>query len=73
MARPPLRAAGYGIFNFVGCVTGGIMTLLAGMLKQQIGLNGSMQFAAVLTMFAVVPLFLIARATLRARAATVQT
>jgi len=61
IAQPQLRAAGYGIFNMVGCLTGGVMTLVAGLLKQRIGLNGSMLFAAVLTFFAIALLVPFAR------------
>jgi MFS family permease len=47
-ARPEVRATGYGIFNFAGCVAGGAMAAAAGVLKPMIGLAGSIEIAAVL-------------------------
>ena len=41
------RATGYGILNFTGCVLGGLMTYLAGVLKDaNIGLEKVFQFCA---------------------------
>jgi hypothetical protein len=39
VARPDLRATGYGVFNLVGCLAGGAVTLLAGALKEAVGLG----------------------------------
>lgn len=47
IARPDLRATGYGIFNCVGCVVGGLMAMVAGGLKSTLGLAASFELAAV--------------------------
>jgi dipeptide/tripeptide permease len=46
IARPELRAAGYGVFNCGGCLAGGVMAAAAGVLKSSIGLEGSMRWSA---------------------------
>ncbi len=46
IARPDLRATGYGIFNCAGCIAGGVMAAVAGGLKDALGLNASFQMAA---------------------------
>ncbi len=43
-----LRATGYGIFNLVGCIVGGTMAALAGLLKNSIGISGSLQISALI-------------------------
>jgi predicted MFS family arabinose efflux permease len=48
IARPELRATGYGIFNCGGCLAGGLMAAVAGGLKSALGLNASFQMAAVI-------------------------
>jgi MFS transporter, Spinster family, sphingosine-1-phosphate transporter len=48
VAKPLLRATGYGLFNFVGCITGGAMASIAGALKASVGLSGMMQAAGLL-------------------------
>ena len=48
IARPDLRATGYGIFNCAGCLTGGVMAALAGYLKAALGLNAAFLAAAFL-------------------------
>lgn len=48
VARPELRATGYGIFNLVGCLAGGTMAAAAGALKPAIGLSGAIEMSAVL-------------------------
>lgn len=48
IARPDLRATGYGIFNCVGCLVGGTMAALAGALKAALGLTAAFQLAAVI-------------------------
>ena len=60
IARPELRATGYGIFNCAGCIAGGVMAAVAGGLKSTLGLSASFQIAAVI-------LFLSAIALLRLR------
>lgn len=46
VARPALRATGYGIFNCVGCIAGGCVTLVTGWMKTHGGLSVAFQFAA---------------------------
>jgi MFS family permease len=46
VARDGLRSTGYGIFNFAGCVAGGLVALLAGVLKNALGLAAAFQIAA---------------------------
>ena len=46
IAPAELRAGGYGVFNFGGCLTGAIMTALAGWLKTSVGLAGSIEASA---------------------------
>jgi MFS family permease len=48
VARPELRSTGYGVFNFAGCLAGGIMAPLAGWLKQSIGIEGSFLGVSIL-------------------------
>jgi MFS family permease len=46
VARDDLRSTGYGIFNFAGCLAGGVVAALAGALKAAIGLGAAFQIAA---------------------------
>jgi MFS family permease len=46
MAPVSLRAPGYGVFNCGGCLTGAVMTALAGVLKSRFGLAGSIEASA---------------------------
>jgi hypothetical protein len=46
VARDGLRSTGYGIFNFAGCIAGGFVALLAGVLKEALGLAAAFQIAA---------------------------
>ena len=64
VARPHIRATGYGIFNLFGCVVGGAMAAAAGALKPAIGLSGSIQISALLLLATAFALLLVAR-TLR--------
>jgi len=48
VARDDLRSTGYGIFNFAGCLAGGIVATLAGALKNVIGLAPAFQVAAAI-------------------------
>ena len=52
-----LRATGYGLFNLAGCIVGGTMAALAGVLKSAIGLGGALQVSAVLLLVAAVVLW----------------
>jgi hypothetical protein len=42
-----LRATAYGIFNFTSCVCGGVMALVAGMLKDSVGLAVAIEISAL--------------------------
>ncbi|HWC00747.1 MAG TPA: MFS transporter [Bryobacteraceae bacterium] len=46
IAPRDLRAGGYGVFNCAGCLTGAVMTALAGWLKAGFGLAGSIEASA---------------------------
>jgi MFS family permease len=46
VARDELRSTGYGVFNFAGCLAGGAVALLAGALKNALGLAAAFQIAA---------------------------
>jgi predicted MFS family arabinose efflux permease len=48
IARPDLRATGYGIFNMAGCVVGGVAAAAAGSLKAVIGLSVAFQLSAAI-------------------------
>jgi len=61
VARPEIRATGYGIFNLVGCVVGGAMAAAAGALKPVIGLAGSIQIAALMLLGSSLSLFWVSR------------
>ena len=54
IARRSLRSTGYGIFNLVGTLTGGIIAAVAGALKNIIGLGGVFQIAALLLLLSAV-------------------
>ena len=41
-ARPALRSSGFGMFNCISCIAGGIVAVGAGALKSTIGLGGSL-------------------------------
>lgn len=53
VARPEIRATGYGIFNLAGCVAGGVMAAAAGALKPVIGLSGAIQISALILLLTV--------------------
>lgn len=57
IASPELRATGYGIFNFVGALAGGIAAALAGWLKHTIGLGGAMVAAGIVVLMAALLLY----------------
>jgi MFS family permease len=46
VASDDLRSTGYGIFNFAGCLAGGVVAALAGALKGVLGLAAAFQIAA---------------------------
>jgi MFS transporter, Spinster family, sphingosine-1-phosphate transporter len=48
VARNDLRSTGYGIFNFAGCIAGGVIAALAGALKHVVGLAAMFQIAAAI-------------------------
>jgi MFS family permease len=48
VARPEIRATGFGVFNLLSCMAGGTMAAAAGALKPLIGLSGAFQFSAEL-------------------------
>lgn len=48
IAPENLRATGFGIFNFIGPFTGGIVAAAAGALKSSIGIGGALEIAGVL-------------------------
>ena len=48
IARPGLRATGYGFFNFVGTVAGGAIAAAAGAMKSSLGLGGIMEVVGIL-------------------------
>jgi MFS family permease len=48
IAPAQYRSTGYGVFNFVSCMVGGITAAAAGYLKSAIGLGLAFQFAAAI-------------------------
>jgi MFS family permease len=56
IARSDLRSTGYGVFNMVGTLTGGVMAAAAGAMKNIIGLGGVFQIAALLLLVSAVAL-----------------
>lgn len=48
IAPARLRSTGYGIFNFAGCVAGGVVAAAAGALKATMGLGVTIQATGVL-------------------------
>lgn len=57
IARADLRATGYGVFNFAGCLTGGGIAVLAGALKDAVGLGSVFQLAGLLLLLSMVLLW----------------
>jgi MFS family permease/N-acetylneuraminic acid mutarotase len=51
IVRNDLRATGYGALNLAGCVAGGSVALLAGVLKEAVGLGVVFQFVGLLLLF----------------------
>ncbi|MCC6368370.1 MAG: MFS transporter [Bryobacterales bacterium] len=54
LAKPELRATGYGILNMAGTVTSGVTALAAGAMKSRIGIGGSLEVAAVILLVSAV-------------------
>ncbi|HWC97755.1 MAG TPA: MFS transporter [Candidatus Sulfopaludibacter sp.] len=73
VARPELRATGYGIFNLAACVVGGAMAAAAGALKPAIGLSGAIQVSAVMLFASAMALLLVGRVLARAAATAMPT
>ena len=48
IAPAQLRSTGYGVFNLVSCIVGGITAAAASYLKSAIGLGLAFQFAAAI-------------------------
>ena len=48
IAPERLRATGFGLFNFIGPLTGGVVAAAAGALKNTIGIGGALEAAGVL-------------------------
>jgi MFS family permease len=57
IARAGLRSTGYGIFNFAGCVAGGTMAAVAGIVKSTIGIGGALQLASIVLFLSAILLF----------------
>lgn len=61
VAAPEVRATGYGFLNMAGCVVGGTMAALGGVLKPIIGLSGAIQLSALLVLLSAFSLYQVAR------------
>jgi sugar phosphate permease len=48
IAPARLRSTGYGLFNFAGCIAGGIVAAAAGALKSTMGLGPTIQVTGML-------------------------
>lgn len=57
VAKPELRATGYGFFNFVGTLAGGAIAAVAGAMKSSMGLGGIMEVAGALLIVGALLLF----------------
>jgi N-acetylneuraminic acid mutarotase/MFS family permease len=57
VARPELRATGYGVFNLAGCLAGGAIAVVAGWCKDHGGIAVVFQGGGVLLMVATVCLW----------------
>jgi MFS family permease/N-acetylneuraminic acid mutarotase len=68
IARADLRATGYGVLNLSGCLAGGSVTLLAGALKEVVGLGRAFQLIGLLLLVAT---FLLRRVPLRGQSSKV--
>lgn len=61
LVAPELCATGYGLLNMVGCLAGGLSAVMAGGIKDSLGLAGAYQFAAVVLIFGALSLYWIPR------------
>ncbi len=52
IARPDVRATGYGVFNLAGCLAGGGVALLAGAVKEAVGLGRVFQLVGLMLLLA---------------------
>lgn len=59
VARPQLRATGYGVLNMGSTLVGGAMTAVAGALKDTLGLGACLQLSAVLLFLGALMLLLV--------------
>ena len=57
VARPALRSSGFGIFNCISCIAGGLIAVGAGALKSTIGLGGALAGTGVLLFVSALLLF----------------
>jgi MFS transporter, Spinster family, sphingosine-1-phosphate transporter len=57
VAPDRVRSTAYGVFNMMGCLTGGVLAAAAGGLKQTLGLGQVFQAAAVILLFSALALF----------------
>ena len=48
IAKPQLWATGYGVINLANCISGGLMSVCAGMAKDQFGLDTAFRVSALL-------------------------
>jgi MFS transporter, Spinster family, sphingosine-1-phosphate transporter len=64
IAKPQLWATGYGVINLANCISGGLMSLVAGMAKDQFGLDFAFRVSAVLL---AAPVFLLVSIKLAAK------
>jgi predicted MFS family arabinose efflux permease len=48
IAKPQLWATGYGVINLANCISGGLMSVVAGMAKDQFGLDFAFRISAIL-------------------------
>jgi hypothetical protein len=62
VVKPELRSTAMGFFNLVGCLAGGMMTAIAGGVKQTLGLTAIFQILGVLLALLAVSLMIIPRA-----------
>ncbi len=64
-----LRATAYGIFNSMGCIGGGVMALVAGMLESTLGLAAALEISGACIVVAAVCVGILCLTRLRGQAA----
>jgi predicted MFS family arabinose efflux permease len=57
ITRPALRSSGFGMFNCISCIAGGLVAVGAGALKSTIGLGGALAGTGALLFLAALLLF----------------